>query len=147
MSTFDPDTFMSMTSSEANSTKVEPVPEGEYLAIIEGLRLRQVNDRYPLDVTYLITDPDLQSALGRDKITVRQTLWLDMTPNNTLDHSKGKNVGLGKLRAALDMNTPGKPFSVGMLQGAGPLRIEVKHSPDKNDPENVYSNVVKVGKP
>lgn len=146
MSTFDPDTFMSMTSNESNSTKLEPVPEGEYIALIEDIKLRQAGDRYPLDVSYLLTDPELAKSLGRDKITVRQTIWLDITSNGTLDHSKGKNVGLGKLRAALSMNEPGKPFSVNMLKGAGPVRIEVKQSPDKNDPETVYSNVVKVGK-
>lgn len=146
MSMFDPESFMSAATTDANSTQIAPVPEGEYLAIIDDIKFRQNNDKYPLDVMFQITDPDLQASLGRDKIVVRQTIWLDITANNTLDHGKGKNVGLGRLRQALGMNEPGKPFSINQLKGAGPVRIEVKHSPDKNDPTNVYQNVVKVGK-
>lgn len=146
MSTFDPDVFMNMSSSEANSTVVEPIPEGEFLAIIEDIKLRPTGDRYPLDLIWLITDPELQRALERDRVTSKQTVWLDITANGTLDFGKGKNVGLGKVRAALGMNEAGKPFSVNMLKGAGPARIEIKHSNDKNDPSVVYSNVVKVGR-
>ena len=39
---------------------------------------------------------------------------------------KGKNVALGRLREALGQNTPGKPWSFGMLVGQV-AKVAVKH--------------------
>ena len=39
---------------------------------------------------------------------------------------KGKNVGLGRLREAADLNVPGAPFSFAMFEGR-PVKVSVKH--------------------
>lgn len=138
---FDIDQFMSSATTEANSTSLEPIPVGEYTGIIDEVKLTPRDDRYPLDITWVLTDADLQAKLGRDRITVRQTVWLDMKPEGGLDTGKGKNVGLGRLREALGLNAPGKPFSLSMLRGAGPAIVSVTQQPKKDDDSIIYNNV------
>jgi hypothetical protein len=53
---------------------------------------------------------------------------------------KGKNVGLGKLREALGLNTPGEPFSFSMITGRlakGFVQHEVKR-------EEIFVKIKKV---
>jgi len=148
---FDPDTFMQTAVNESNSTSLEPIPVGEYKAVIDEIKIetREGKDGkpvYPLEVTWQLIDDELSARLGRDKLTVRQTIWLDLNEHGTLDTSKGKNVGLGKLREALGMNAAGKAFSISNLRGAGPALVSISQSPSKNDPEVIYSNVKSVGR-
>lgn len=72
--------------------------------------------------------------------TVYQTIWLDISGSGGLDTSKGKNVGLGKLRDALGQNREGQPWSPGMLVGQVAL-IRVGHSIDKRDNVTVQAEV------
>ena len=151
MSIFDPETFMSSEISGAMDTTVAPIPEGTYPAIVEDIKIREVtgkdgSPRYPCEITWDIVDDNLKSNLGRDKITVRQTVWLDLLASGQLDNGKGKNIGVGKIRAAVNQNDPNTRWNLNMLKGAGPALVEVKHSPDRNDPSIVYGNVTKVGR-
>ena len=146
MSTFDPDSFLNEEIDGAFSTSLEPIPEGEYLAVIgseeKSVQVRQTNKgSLILDVTWEIQDEALFTQLGRTKLTVRQSLFLDTTPNNTLDRSKGKNVQLGRLRAALGQNDPMKPWVFGMLKGAGPATIKVTQRPSPDDETIIYNDV------
>lgn len=130
-SAFDLDAFMSATVTDANDTKITPVPEGEYMAVISKTALKQIEKgtmagRLVLDVTYEIDDQAARDATGMDKPTVRQGIFLDTTEHGTLEVGKGKNVTLGKLREAVGLNVPGKPFAFSMLFGL-PVRILVKH--------------------
>jgi hypothetical protein len=149
MSIFDPDSFMSATTEAANDTTVAPVPPGEYRAQIEDLKTREVSGkdgepRYPMDVTYSILDDNVKATLGRDKVTARQTIWLDLTSQGQIDSGKGKNIGLGKLRAAAGLNKAGQPFAPSMLIGAV-VRVTTGLRPDKNDPTIQYTDVKSVG--
>src|SRR5690606_13053223 len=104
MSVFDPELFMQQTVDEANDTQYLTVPAGEYHAVIEKVDIpadRKNKDGdpiYPLDVTWEILDEGVKAQLGRDKVTVRQSIFLDITESGALDMGKGKNVPLGKLR-------------------------------------------------
>ena len=147
MSQFDPNTFLEMTVQEANSTVQTPVPAGEYLAIAEKVEVRQwQSSKDPsksgltLDITWNIDDANVKALLERDKVTTRQGIMLDLTENGGLDMGKGKNVSLGKLRAALDLNQPGQPFGFKMVEGRM-ARIVVSHRQDDKDPEKIYSEV------
>lgn len=148
MSVFDPEAFMNETTEEANDTTIVPIPAGTYQAQIEKIEPRSVTvkdeERAILSVTYSILDDGVKAELGRDKVTIRQDIWLDTTPEGRLDFSKGKNVGLGKLRAACGLNEAGKAFSPNQLQG-NVVSITTGHRPDKNDPTIKYGEVKTVG--
>jgi hypothetical protein len=150
MSTFNPEDFMNETIEGEMDTAIIPVPKGEYAAQIEKVDIREVDGRdgkkaYPMDVTYAVLDDAVRELTGREKPTVRQSIWLDLDPaTGRIDASKGKNVGLGKLRAAADMNKPGEKFVPNQLIGAM-VKITVDHRADPRDSSIIYAEVKKVG--
>lgn len=150
MSTFDPESFMTESTEAAMDTVVVPCPAGTYQAQIDDVKVREVEingeKRYPMDVSYNVLDDAVRNELGREKVIVRQTVWLDIDPvTGALDYSKGKNVGLGKLRAACGMNVQGKAFAPIQLKDQT-LTIVTGLRPDKNDPETKYAEVKSFGK-
>jgi hypothetical protein len=150
---FDPNTFLEMTTTDANSTVAVPVPVGEYLAVIEKIEARPWQSKkdpskagMALDITWNIDDANVKALLDREKVTVKQGLMLDVTDAGGLDMGKGKNIGLGKLREALDMNQPGQPFGFKMMEGRM-ARIAVSHRSDDNDSSRIYAEVKAVARP
>jgi hypothetical protein len=146
--TFDPANFMNQGTNEAGSTSFEPIPSGEYTAMIDEVNPRQVTGkdggaRIVLDLTWLLMAPEVAAKLGREKLTVRQGIFLDMTPGGALDMSKGKNIGLNKVRDALGFNKPGQSFTFNMLKGAGPAKITTSLRPVG---DVIYTDVKSVGK-
>lgn len=146
---FNPDQFLDMQVTEANDTKLTPVPVGEYVAVIEDVKCRQWQSKQDpsksgltLDITWSIDDPAVKELLGRDKVTVRQGVMLDLTESGGLDMGKGRNVGLGRLREAVGLNTPGQPFSFSMLVGRV-AKVSVSH---RIDGDNIYAEVKGVTK-
>lgn len=131
-SAFDPQAFLDSSVTEANDTKVIPVPMGDYLGVIEKIVPRQWTSKdhtssgLALDITWIVEDEDVKAFLGRDTVTVKQGLMLDVLPSGQLDMSKGKNIGLGRLREAVGLNTPGQAFSFQQLPGMM-AKVSVKH--------------------
>lgn len=129
---FDPTTFLDQTVTGASSTSSEPVPEGEYQAILEKLDVKPWASRdgatagLKLELVWDILDEAVKATLGRTKVTSRQSIMLDLTESGAMDMGKGKNVGVGRLREATNMNDPKKPFSFGMLVGQM-AKVGVKH--------------------
>jgi|SRR6516162_1131119 len=149
MGVFDPTKFLESTTTDAGSTARNPVPAGEYKATIDDLELRTANtkngERQILRVIWEIHDEGAKEATGLDKVTVRQDIWLDLTPaGNDLDYSKGKNIGLGRLREAVGQNNAGEAWNPGMLKGAGPALLVVIERPDERS-DVVYNDVKSVG--
>lgn len=145
---FDPDTFMQSATSEAGSTKFEPLPAGEYMGIIEDVaKPRAAGERVVMDVTFKLMNvpADVAAAQGKTTFTVRKGYFLDLTQNNALDMGKGKNIDLNRLREAVGQNTAGKPWKPIDLKGAGPVKLQVSLRPDKNS-DAVYNDVKSVGK-
>lgn len=149
---FDPNTFLEMSTQDANSTVAVPVPAREYTAFIEKIEARQWQSKddpskagMALDVHWNIDDAAVKRELERDKVTVKQGIMLDLTETGGLDMGKGKNVGLGRLRDAVGLNVPGQPFSFRMLEGR-PAKIVVGHRTDPNKPEAIYAEVKAVAK-
>ena len=143
MSTFNPDSFLNTTVTEASSTAYVPVPEGDFTAAVKEIKSRATpNGAAILDVTWSIDDASVEAATGMKNPTVRQSVFLDITEAGGLDTSKGKNISLGKLREALGQNTAGKPWQPGMLIG-GVAKINVKH---RLVEDNVYADVKGVAK-
>jgi hypothetical protein len=147
MSVFDPSSFMQANTSDAGSTSLDPIPAGEYVAMIAKVEPRAVNTKagqgVVVDITYALQSPPVP---GRDSPTVRQGIFVDLAPSGGFDMSKGKNVQLNRVRAAVGQNEAGKPWNLAMLTGAGPVKVNVKLRPDKNSPDVIYNDVASVGK-
>jgi len=147
--TFDPTTFLNATFTDANDTSVIPCPEGEFLAIADKVDIKPWSKKdgsasgLKLNVLWDVQDAGALEQVGREKLSVRQDIMLDLTEGGGLDFSRGKNVGLGRLREALDLNTPGQPFSPSMIQGRM-AKVAVKHRVDGAD---IYAEVKAVAKP
>lgn len=147
MSTFDADKFLNQEYKETTDTKIIPVTPGEYLAQVEAVEAKAVEvdgeQRVIMNIRWEIFDDALKEELGLKKVTVRQSLFLDLTSEGSIDMSKGKNRQLGLLREAVGQNKDGKPWAPSRLQGQS-ATIEVINRPDKNDPEVIYSDVRRV---
>ena len=146
---FNPDQFLDMQIEGQNDTKITPVPAGEYTAMIEEVKVRQWQSKadplksgLTLDVQWSIDDAAVKELLGRDKVTVKQGIMLDLTDAGGLDMGKGRNIGLGRLREALDLNQPGRPFSFTMLTGRV-ARVSVSH---RIADDNIFAEVKQVAR-
>lgn len=129
---FDPQAFLDSSVTEANDTKIIPVPQGEYIGVIEKIVPRPWTSKdgtssgIAIDIQWIIEDAEVKRFLGRDSVTCKQGIMLDMLPSGALDMSKGKNIGLGRLREAVGLNVPGQPFSFQQLPGLM-AKVTVKH--------------------
>lgn len=154
MSTFDVQAFENQIIEEANETKTTPVPEGVYTGLVDSQRIKTISpSKGPnegkelpvLEVTWVIDDEDgkLAEELNRDKVTVRQDIWLDVSDSGGLAFGPNQNVGLGRLREALGLNKPGKAFSFGMLEGQGPAQVHVGQR-EQADTGDIFNTVPKI---
>jgi hypothetical protein len=120
---FDPNAFLNQQFDEANDTKLVPCPTGEYLAVADKVEVKQWASKdgsssgLKVEILWDIQDENVKALLGRDSVKVPQQQMLDLTDTGQLDFGTGKNVGLGRIREALDLNTAGEPFAFGMIQG------------------------------
>jgi len=129
---FDPQSFLESTVQGANDTKIIPVPVGEYMGVIKEVKPRQWQSKdgsqtgVALDVLWFVEDANVKQYLDRPEVVVKQGIMLDLTPAGDLDMSKGKNIGLGRVREAIGMNDSSAKFSFTMLPGQS-AKISVTH--------------------
>lgn len=149
MSTFDPAAFANIIITDSNDTQRLPVPIGEYMGLVEKQEVRSWKKRddpsiggLALDVTWTVEDEAVKAALGRDKVTVKQGIMLELTEQGGLAMGKGQNADLGRLREAVGCNTPGQPFTFAHLVGR-PAKISIKH---RLDGDNIFAEVKGVAK-
>ena len=141
---FDPNIFIEQSFSEANSTKAEPCPAGEFPALVKSINIRQWSSKkdpsqsgLALDLIWTVEDEGVKQQLDRTEVTVKQGIMLDLTDAGQLDMGKGKNTGLGRLREAVGLNVPGQAFSFNQLVGQM-AKIVVSH---RVEGEEVYADV------
>ncbi len=146
---FNPDEFLHVQIDQANDTKRTPVPVGEYTAVVDDVKLRPWQSKdgsqsgLALDVVWAIDDANVKALLGREKVTSRQGIMLDLLESGKgLDMGKGKNTSLGRLREATGLNVPGQPFSFPMLVGRV-AKVRVSH---RVDGEDIYDEIKAVAK-
>lgn len=154
---FDVKALVNQPVDGANSTQIKQCPEGEYIARIADLdggkgidswfrsikSKKNPSEEYLiLGIPWLILDDAVRTEMKRDKVIVTQDMFITLNDAGALVMSEGENVDLGRVRAALDLNTPG--FTFGSLVGAGPAKVKVIH--DTYDPENPRAKVTKVAK-
>lgn len=154
MSVFNPQQFLDAQFTESNDTVLRPIPAGEYIGYIEPgtVDVKQWKSNKDPSVTGLklasllvIDDAAVRAELGRDKVTCRYEVMLDITEEGGLDMGKGKNITLGRLREATGCNEAGQPFAFRMLEGR-PMKVLISHRVDDNDSSKVYTDVKGVAK-
>jgi hypothetical protein len=140
-STFNADQFLGTQIEGAGETKYYPCPVGEYMAQVSDIKASrgQAEDGRPwtaVDITWEILDEGAKTETHQDRLIVQQRrMFLDMTPQGTLDFGRNKNVQLSRLRAALGQNRPDRPWTFSHLKG-GMARVRVTHRNDQNgDPQ------------
>lgn len=149
---FDADKFMQTNITGPTSTAVLICPEGEFRAVVDDGEKSIVARTFPgkdgkadshqVSVLFSILDDSAKAAVKRDKCLVPYNIWLDVTSAGDLDVSEGKNVGLGRLRKALDQNDGA--WNPGMMKGKGPVMVKVSHRADPKDPSIKYAEVTRV---
>lgn len=166
------DNFFDDTTTEALDTKYPVTPKGDFEVRVAEVKVRQieVTDKatqakrpaFILDTIYdmiagaddktktVIAAQQASGILPKDRtIQIRGNFFLDVDPDSVasgrprLLFGNYKNVKLGMLREAVGQNKPGAPWSLRMLEGAGPLLIRVDHDPDSPDKDNPYIRVVR----
>lgn len=153
---FDANNFMQQTVDAPMDTTIQQCPEGEFTAMIDdidpekafrsGTSEKSGKDWASFVPKFVIQDPAVAAALGREKVTVdHKGIFLDVGPDGGLDTGKGKNVDLGRLREAVGQNNDAG-WTFGKLSGAGPVIVKVVHEPDRKDPEKKYAKVTRVAK-
>jgi len=149
----DMHSLLNVSTSTPLSTVVKVCREGDYKAMIDDgdkwLTFRDGDSTKGINpqaiVLFSIIDDGVRKELGRDKVLIPQTNWLDVTEGGQLDLSEGKNVGLGRLLAAAGLNGAGNLFeNVQKLRGKGPFMVKVGQRSDKVDPNVKYAEIRKV---
>lgn len=133
---FDPESFKHAEIEESMDTEIVPPDEGVYEGSVDrwdikGGTSQKGNDWARLDITWELDDADgsQKAKTGRDKITARQSIFLDLNEQGGIDTGKGRNVQLGRLREALGLNE-GK-FAFDMLDGQQ-AKLQVGHTETQN---------------
>lgn len=153
---FDPNSFINNAEVQgAMETRFIRIPPGEYLALVEKVEGREADytdkngqqRKSPVcEITYRIDDESVRKATGMDNPSISQGIFLDINSAGQLEMGPGKNIKLGQLRAACNQNDPSKPWRFKMLEG-NVVKIKVEQKPNKNDPNDPYSNVTGVAAP
>lgn len=135
---------------EGDTRRIRLEPK-EYMAQVVGpwgekTKLRVEKEFLILDVVWQPDDEEQRRALNIEKLpTVRQSIFLDLTPAGGLDLGPLKNGDLNRLREVFDLNKPGMQWKFQDLIGR-PAKIKVTQRINKDDPENPYTNVSAVTK-
>ena len=145
---FNAEQFANTVVEGANQESYIPIPAADYQAYVDSTGFRPfMRDgeatKVILDVTWIVPDDTLAAELGVEELRVKQSVFLDVTADMAIDFGTNKNVQLGQLRKALDLNDPKKPFSFNDLINKSAM-ITVIEDPSKDDPADVYNRVTKV---
>lgn len=152
--TFDVASFASAQFEGKNDTRRLQLAQKPYRFVIEGpfgedkkTRI-QVSKNGNLMLTLAVTpeDPEQMAALNLTKMpTIYHNIFLDATPQGTLDMGPFKNADLGKLREALGMNVEGQPWSFQGFVGRAFTGM-LEYRPNEQDPENPFANITKMAR-
>ena len=156
--------FINTVHQETIDTARIPIPVGEYVGQIgtddKALTLEQgnagPNAKNPgapwarLDVLINIPDPSgaIKAATGRDPVSTRYGIMLDLTAAGMPDFTAGKNLNLGRLfkaigHAVTDKGQIAAPWSFTELPGKG-IKITIAHDPNPNDASAPYERVANI---
>lgn len=152
---FNADDFLNSALATPLSTEFQVIPEGDHPFLLDAdpemLKPREVkfNDKqtgepksfFQLELTAVCQSDKVRADMGRDRVTCRMRVNLDLDSSGRLDGGKGKNVALGRLFEAVGKNRPG--VTIKDLLGAGPFIGRVKHTRSEKD-GRVYADISNV---
>lgn len=144
---FDPNTFLNQSFEGSLDTKSIPCPAGEYLAIVDKVDIKTWQSKdgsssgLKAEIVWDIQDEAVKQLLDRDTVKVTQQQMLDVTEDGNLDMGKGKNIGLGRILEAFDLNG-GQPWAFGMFNGRM-AKVVVSHRPYNDD---LFAEIKRVAK-
>jgi hypothetical protein len=139
------------TTLDAPTEKREPLPIGDYTAVIGEVASRvwtgkadPTKSGVALDIPLIIDVPaELQVSMGLPPtLNLKDSVMLDLTESGMIDNGKGKNRALRNYREATNMNKPGDVFSPRKLQGQV-ITIKVTHEIWQDAPVERVSGVSK----
>lgn len=148
---FDPQLFLQQgQKAVANATFVPQCPPGDYPMVIDSLKAEQFSGVKDPSKTYTkikfgfdVQDEGVKAQLKRDKVLVYHDFLLEMTEDGSgIDMGEGKNVNLGRIRAACGLNQPGVEWNFGMFVGR-PVLGHVEHEIYNGE---AYAKCTKVSK-
>lgn len=161
-SAFDPNLFLQAETSEVN-TKRPPLPtinptrpDGAYLAVIKKVDTDsgtiEKGDRagqpwlsmvisLEVEVPQQVQD-QIGIKLEKGTITLTDRAFIDLTPQNTIDNSVGKNRRQRQYRDALDMNKPGDIWSWQRAQG-NVVAVKVDHEIYNGEVQERVGNILR----
>lgn len=153
---FDPSLFLGATLTEANVRR-PAIPAGlSFPGTLgtptsrqsEGKKESNLGQLYtwvdiPVEVD-ITSNPQVRELVGQDKVNLRYSFGLDMTPSGGLDMGIGKNNGLRILRDALGMNVAGQPFNIFMAAGRQVL-CRISNRPYQGEIFDEISTIAKLG--
>lgn len=153
MSVFSPETFLDAQITEA-SVKRPPLMAGlELIGIIKDVKPRTWQGKKdpsqsgvamdPIIEFDLSQNPTEQARTGLEKVTIQDSIMLNLTEGGAIDLSPGKNGRLRQYREALGMNNAGEAFSFRNMIGR-PIRVKIKH--DQYEGE-LFDKIDSVAKP
>lgn len=151
---FDPNAFMEQAVDAPLATSPTLCPEGQWQAVIDDF---DTSERYFREITsekgtfhifscpFVIQDEGVKQQTGRDKVVVSMDMFLDIDPATGQLRSEGDaNWQLGRVKEAVGQKDV-IPWGFGMLRGAGPVLVNVRHRQiDQNDPERKAAEVNRV---
>ena len=74
----------------------------------------------------LSEDPEAAKAVGARKVTLTDSIMLDLTDSGSLDPSPSKNGKLRRYRAAVGLSVSGEALGIDDLPGRA-IRVTIKH--------------------
>ena len=165
MSNFDASALIQSVTDQPMAEVRILVPEGEYAAIseeVKAINFRTLTGdrnkpgeegcdskgrRLVLDLYWNIDDARVAEATHRTKNSVKQGIFVDVTPDSDLEAGRVTlagglewNLQIGRLRKIFGQNERGRPWSFSMLGGKA-ARVTVEH---RKDGENEFDGVKKV---
>lgn len=155
-SLFDPAFLLNQEVQGEMSTKTELIPVGRYDWQIKDLKVEKIDPKdetkdafYVMEVTCELSDsamtPDgrsVKEVTGRDVNQARLKGYLDVTETGSLDLGKGRNVLLGQLRAATNLNNASISFKLPMLKGQV-FSGELVHRANPKDPDRPFAEIMR----
>lgn len=127
--------------------------DGLYIAMVGTAEYRLWESKKPdakmksgmsLDIPLKIQVPaGLQQSLGLGpELTINDSVFVDVTPQGTLDSTKGKNSGIRAYREACDLNKTGDSWSPAKMAGR-PVKVKIEHEVYQGNPQERINRVLR----
>lgn len=144
---FDAEAFQNAIITDANSTNLVPWVPGDYMVSIKKVELKSgtvqkqgANYGKPWAGLSVQVEADRSILPEGASPYASGMVMLDLTDAGGLDTSKGRNIGLGRLREAAGCNIAGQAFQWSQLEGRT-VKVSTGLRTDQNDPTIQYTEV------